>query len=236
MQPMTRRCEYCGDELQAITVNIGGKQHVAGYRPCSCDQATAKRAEEQKAEKEREQAELAEKLRRNERRAGIPERYLCATHPEAKQLADSVEETGRGLYLYGSQGTEKTLLACAISRIWISRGRSVNFVVTTKLVNSLRSRATTDQDYMARLAGCDLLVLDDLDKVSPTAYACERIWELINDRYNGMLPVIVTSNCKRSEIASMFASGETGRAICSRLIEDTESILLDGPDRRLSQC
>ena len=79
-----------------------------------------------------------------------------------------------------------------------------------------------------------MLVLDDLGKEAPTAYACERLFDIVNERYNAMLPIVVTSNYSRGEIARKLTEGDVGRSIASRLCEMTRSVHMDGTDRRLA--
>lgn len=230
----TTRCEFCGEPLEPLTIDLPGRpgMHV-DWRPCGCDAARAHRMARMREADERERADSERRLEAKLRRAGVPERYVRAEHDRAAALADSVL-AGTGFYLDGTQGTGKTHLAAAVARILAARGCSVEFRVAPALMEQLRSRASEDREATARLATCDLLVLDDLGKESPTAYACERLFDVVNERYNAMKPVVVTSNCTRGEIARRLVEGDVGRSIASRLVEMTRRVHMDGDDRRLS--
>lgn len=218
MTSTTRTCPHCGMPHNSLTVNALGRDYEISAPACDCE----------------ERIELERNLRR-EANAGIPARYAEATHPNAQTLAEDVKD-GQSLYLDGTQGSGKTHLAMAIARLLIAEGYHVRAVVAPALMEALRSRSKEDRTETDRLRTCRVLVIDDLGKEAPTAYACERLFDIINDRYNSMRPVIITSNYTRGEIAKRLTEGDTGRSIASRLSEMCRRIHMDGQDRRLSHA
>ena len=117
----------------------------------------------------------------------------------------------------------------------IETGRRVMAVATYDLMDAMRSRKDEDRALFERAAGCDVLILDDLGKeASNTAYACERLFAIIDKRDKAMLPTIVTSNYRLSEIAKNITEGAVGVAIASRLASSCKQVPLEGPDRRLN--
>lgn len=228
----TINCPHCGAELPAKTVEFNGRCVPIGYEFCHCEGAVAERVARMREEQEREAAREAEEIRRKCVAAGIPKRYLDAEHPNAEAVAEAVE-AGQGFYVYGEQGTLKTTLAMAAARLLVARGVQVRACVVPNLMEAMRSRTAEDRALTERLSTSQVLILDDLGKESATAYACERLFTIINDRYNAMLPVIVTSNYSRGEIARKLTEGDVGRSIASRLVETTRIVHLDGADRRL---
>lgn len=98
-----------------------------------------------------------------------------------------------------------------------------------------KEQAEAKERAIERAAGCDVLILDDLGKeASNTAYACERLFAIIDKRDKAMLPTIVTSNYRLSEIAKNITEGAVGVAIASRLASSCKQVPLEGPDRRLN--
>lgn len=225
--PSRSSCPHCGRTLKPQIFVVLGKQHDLGYHPCTCKGATEERAAEKRRSLAEERARNAEMQTRRCAKAGIPERYLNAEHPKAAGFGDAPS-----LYIHGTQGTGKTHLAMAIARILITKGRTVEVQIVPHLLEALRSRKAEDRVSTARFATCDLLVLDDLGKESPTPYACERLFDIVNDRYNTDLPIIVTSNYDLNAIAKRLSEGDTGRSIASRLREMCQRIHMDGADRR----
>lgn len=230
-------CEFCGEALEPIYVTVGGKSFSVGYKPCSCPAATEERLRSIREADARKQREEAERKARRYAACGIPKRYLLSPTGgtiarDAQTVADEVL-AGRGYYLCGTQGTGKTAVAMTAARMLIDAGKRVRVEIAPKLMERIRDRESGTMELADKLARVDVLVLDDLGKESPTAYACERLFDVINDRYNAMLPVIATSNYTRSELAKRLTEGDVGRSIASRLAEMTTLMRFDGTDRRL---
>ena len=64
-----------------------------------------------------------------------------------------------------------------------------------------------------------------------------QVFRIVNDRYEQMRPVIVTTQFSRPELIERLAKNgdeETAVAIVSRLFEMCELISLTGQDRRIS--
>lgn len=74
-----------------------------------------------------------------------------------------------------------------------------------------------------------LVVLDDLGREKVSDWTGEVIYALVNARYEGLRPTIVTSNLTAAELAA----GPYWPAV-SRLAEDGELVKVEGPDRRLA--
>ena len=233
----TTTCEFCGKTLMMRYVEnpftSGGVVNL-GFQECGCAQATAKRLAKQADEAIREQAAAQDALARKLQASGIPKRYLAKGHPDAERLTNNICN-GVGFYLDGKQGTGKTTLAMAVARLCVERKLKVRVEIAPNLMEDMRSRKVENRERTHELATCDVLILDDLGKEAPTAYACERLFQVINDRYNEELPIVVTSNYSRGEIASRLTEGDVGKSIASRLVEMTTRVHFDGIDRRLSR-
>lgn len=73
-----------------------------------------------------------------------------------------------------------------------------------------------------------LVVLDDLGREKVSDWTGETIYALVNARYEGRLPTLVTSNLSPSELAA-----STYWPAISRLAEDGALVKVEGTDRRL---
>jgi DNA replication protein DnaC len=115
------------------------------------------------------------------------------------------------LVLSGANGCGKTHLAAAIANEWGARGNNVMFIVTPDLLDHLRAayspQAMTSYDQrfdtIKRVA---LLVLDDLGTESATPWAREKLYQLLNYRYNARLPTIITTSAGPYEIEPWLRS------------------------------
>lgn len=226
-------CAFCGNKRYPKFLNILGEDRFVGYEPCTCDDFF-KASEERKAnEKLEEERKLSDQRKRKLERAGIPKRYRDCYHSRAEKLADSVSRIGSWIYIYGKNGTLKSTLAYCIAMELIKRGYDVQCVSTYDLMDAMRVPDSNDRDFYERARKCGILVLDDLGKeATASAYACERLFSLIDTRSKELLPTIITSNFKLSDLAANIQTGGVGVAIASRIKEDALIVEMAGEDRR----
>lgn len=106
----------------------------------------------------------------------------------------------RWLVLVGDYGCGKTHLAAAIANYALyERQMGPIFAVVPDLLDYLRatfgpeSDASYDEQFNA-FRGADLLILDDLGTENATPWAREKLFQIINHRYNERAPMVVTTN------------------------------------------
>ncbi|WP_322819367.1 ATP-binding protein [Tepidiforma sp.] len=123
-----------------------------------------------------------------------------ATFQAAIQIAQEYAQDPHGwLVITGPSGTGKTHLAAAIANRRIELGHPILFMVVADLLDHLRAGYDTDDQELAfdrvfeHIRNAPLLVLDDLDGASGTAWAREKLLQVINHRFNLALPTIVTA-------------------------------------------
>lgn len=115
------------------------------------------------------------------------------------------------LLITGPYGCGKTHLAAAIVNATLDEGRVALFLNTPDLLDHLRASFAPDADlsYEAlfeRLRNAPLLVLDDLGAQSSTPWAQEKLFQLLNHRYNLRLPTVITTNQRLDEIEPRIRS------------------------------
>ena len=139
----------------------------------------------------------------------------------------------RGLMFMGPYGTGKTHLAAAILQELAEQGTSGVFIVVPELLNKLRrgiddDKARREGDELVDMAKTTpVLILDDLGAQNPTPWVQEQLYLLVNYRYERMLPIIVTTNCKGSELEASI-----GPRVTSRLMEMEQLVIVDTKDYR----
>ena len=78
--------------------------------------------------------------------------------------------------------------------------------------------------------------MDDLGKRRPTGFVLDSLFSLIDQRYSAMLPTLVTTQYKPSDLVRRLAEQgdpDTAKAIVSRLRGAARVEHFDGPDGRL---
>lgn len=131
---------------------------------------------------------------------------------EANQVAivyrhalDFAREPQRWFTIAGDSGRGKTHLAAAIGNYCRDSGLQVMFVTVPDLLDWLRSAYNPQNPLVfdsmfAQVRGVPLLVLDDLGSQSGTAWADEKLFQLLNHRYNASLPTVMTTSAAAAEL------------------------------------
>ena len=115
------------------------------------------------------------------------------------------------LVLQGVNGCGKTHLAAAIVNYCYQAKKPALFIVVPEFLDHLRStfspesRVSYDQIFES-VKNTPLLVLDDFGEQSTTPWAQEKLYQVINYRYNARLPMVITTNCSTDEIYEPISS------------------------------
>jgi DNA replication protein DnaC len=80
---------------------------------------------------------------------------------------------------------------------------------------------------MERALRADLLILDDLGAEKPTEWALEKIYQLVNLRYESLRPMIATTNLDLNSLERLL-----GERTFGRLIEMCLPVEVSGEDYR----
>lgn len=231
---IVRTCPYCGNPYPTITIpGLRGKpdRHIQS-QVCGCKASLeAKEA----ADRRRHQEELVKAWRAT----GVPARSFDVP-PDFDGLRDM--DFKGSLYLQGPKGSGKTTRACGILKAYVSEGQrggwvSARFVSVPDWLASMRCNWGSDEENAYQVAaGCDFLVLDDLGKGKPTGWTMERIFRLVDTRYNNMRHTVFTSQYELPELGehcSVNGDVETAEAMVSRLHEMCGIVTFGGDDHRM---
>jgi DNA replication protein DnaC len=119
---------------------------------------------------------------------------------EAVEAARRFAEAPQGfLTLLGPSASGKTHLAAAIGHRRIERGEPAHFMVVPDLLDLLRAGfEATDADFQYApifdfVKAAPLLILDDIDAAAGTPWAKEKLFQLVNSRFNDSLPTVFTA-------------------------------------------
>lgn len=153
-----------------------------------------------------------------------PERFdpdLQASLESAFKDAQEFAEHPHGwLVLVGGYGCGKTHLAAAIGNYRKGMGDDPIFVVVPDLLDHLRatfgpSSNVSYDEMFQRVKAAPILILDDMGTQSATPWAREKLYQILNERYNAKLPTVITTSQKLEDLDSRIQSRMLDNRLCT---------------------
>lgn len=159
----------------------------------------------------------------------------------SEKLVNNIEK--KGLILVGNNGVGKTHLACSIANKFIENGIPVIYGTLINLLAELRNSYEIDNnisemEIIKLYENVDLLIVDDLGKEKPSEWGLEKLFTIINSRYENNLPVIITTNYNQNSLVKRLSINEeieTAKSIISRLYEMCYLVKIDDIDHRIQK-
>ncbi|MBP2638871.1 MAG: phage replication protein [Firmicutes bacterium] len=177
----------------------------------------------------------------------IFENYVARTEPQqiALKVANDFctrfaeNKHCKGLFLTGPVGTGKTHLAAAIANKAMKEYYiPVLFGTAPGLLNKIKNSFEDGSDKIViALGSVPLLIIDDLGKeyarknADGWSWVHETLYEVINQRYENYLPMIVTTNLTLDQLKKRIDT-----AIVSRIVEMSDGIQCDWDDYRMKKA
>ena len=192
-------------------------------------------------ERKMEKAEIGKRYRRcsfdSINPDALPEDIKKA-YAAAKAYASNfpkMKKEGRGFILAGSVGKMKTTLAVCIARAVLEQGKSVYFISMAELLDRIvmmtKAKDNTEyQKFDSKIRHTSLLILDDAGMEYPSGWVLNNVDAIITNRYNEMMPVIITTNLMPEQMQGRYM-----QRVCDRLKQTSEMVVLSGESMRHPQ-
>ena len=214
-------CKVC-NARRTVKVSLLGKERIQNCI-CKCE------AEElRKRQEEAENREKQIRLNRIIKQSMLGDRYRDVSFENTEtgfnpvfdntltrckrycEISAEALQKGYGMYIYGNSGSGKTHLTACMANMLMGQYREVLFTnffeISAAIRNSFKGKSTdTEQNILNMIANVDFLFLDDLGtervkKDNEDMWLQEKIFEVINKRYNNKKPTIFTSNYSLQEL------------------------------------
>lgn len=162
--------------------------------------------------------------------------YLSREHQHSLQYAYNTcshfaNQPEGWLLIMGTYGCGKTHLAAAIAYELLQSGHSVLFQVVPDLLDHLRTSFSpgsemTYDELFDQIRSIPILILDDLGSQSSSAWVQEKLFQLLNHRYNLKLPTVITTNSRLDDIEPRLRSRLS-------FVKFVNPVLISAPDYRV---
>jgi DNA replication protein DnaC len=211
--------------------------HPSFGKPIACDCKEAERKDKRRRQLQ-EMSNLGafyDKSFRNfnTRVTGIQEAFSCAY--------EFAQDPNGWLLMIGPNGCGKTHLAAAIANKSLEDGALVLFATVPDLLDHLRAAfaPTSNEVYdqlFSRMREAEVLVLDDLGAQQSSPWANEKLFQLLNYRYNSRFPTVITANSRGLQgIDERIRSRLTDASLVTTVILDRAIDYRPNNPRRVSQ-
>ncbi len=206
-QPQEPACKVCGGKGWVTHDVPVGHPNFGKVAPCVCqsDKLLQERTARLLSYSNLDQLPkyTFEYLNSNGRSQEMEDQRLYKeAHGAAQRFAS---EPNGWLVLSGPAGCGKTHLAAAIGHRLLDEGKTVFYVFVPDLLDHLRatygpSSEISYDELFEQVRNAPVLILDDLGSQSATPWAQEKLYQILNHRFNLEIPTVVTIEKALSEL------------------------------------
>lgn len=149
-----------------------------------------------------------------------PKKIMSHTLDRCRDYAEHFGPESGSLLFLGRTGLGKTHLSLAIAGEVAAKGAAVLYSPVQTIVDRYervrfdREPTAEDRDFVTMAPRCDLLVIDDLGSEFSTAFSQSVLYNLLNERMNAGLPMILSTNLSVDELSKAYNERIVSRILC----------------------
>lgn len=223
-----KKCEFCGKELEPIGLDylyVNISPESIEYQRCTCDKAKEywnekdkQDAEEQKRKRFRNMINVIYKQNYVERKyqeLNFENFIIDLNNKNAVKMANDYINKNKdkilsnGLIIMGESGVGKTHLAAAIANKLIENDKIVLMGRLTTLLDlikeTFRDNAKSENELIELYSNVDMIIIDDLGTEKISSWALEKLYTIIQNRFENGLPIIITTRFDKKGLISRFS-------------------------------
>lgn len=222
------KCGFCNKKLKPVGLSYlyaNVNHDMVEYERCDCSEAIAfwkqYDSKQNEKEKQRKYREIINKIYKE----GYIKRKLkyCdfvnfnINEDNQEALTTLIKYTHLctenkvkdGIIIYGSIGYENTHLAASIANE-IIRNKKIALLertssITDRIKESFNKTVTTESEIMELYSNVNMLIIDDFGSETISKWALEKLYRIINNRYENELPIVITTRYTREELMEKIA-------------------------------
>ena len=222
------KCGFCNKKLKPVGLSYlyaNVNHDMVEYERCDCSEAIAfwkqYDSKQNEKEKQRKYREIINKIYKD---GSIKKKLKYCNFLNFDRFKDNQEvlttlikythlctenKVKDGIIIYGSIGYENTHLAASIANE-IIRNKKIALLertssITDRIKESFNKTVTTESEIMELYSNIDMLIIDDFGSETISKWALERLYRIINNRYENELPIVITTRYTREELMEKIA-------------------------------
>lgn len=222
------KCGFCNKELKPIGLDYlyaNIDQDMIEYERCNCSKATAfwKRYDlkQNELEKQRKLRELINRIYKDTYMKKRLQKCNFKNFHVTDDNKDSIEmikkytelcikdEMKNGIIIYGNIGYENTYIVSSMANKIIENNKIVLLERTSSIMDrikeSFNKEVITEVEIIELYSNVDMLIIDDFGSETISKWALEKLYKIINNRYENELPLVITTRYNKEELLEQMS-------------------------------
>lgn len=222
------KCGFCNRELKPIGLDYlyaNIDQDMIEYERCNCSKSTVfwkqYDLKQNELEKQRKIRELINRIYKDTYMKKRLQKCNFENFDVTDDNKDSIEmikkytelcikdEMKNGIIIYGNIGYENTYIVSSIANKIIENGKIVLLEMASSIMDRIKEcfnkKAITESEIIELYSNVDMLIINDFGSETISKWALEKLYKIINNRYENELPLVITTRYNKEELLEQMS-------------------------------